>query len=170
MGCAWDQIQGPTPRQAVATGYGCYPFWLQVARESRSLTQKQAAEMAGIHLGEWRALENGTAEITAELMLRICGAEDSVLGFPLSFYRQDPHPKLTDADSMLWLCGDGVTPCDQCGKVADFLCDFPMGKGKTCDAPLCDDCRVHQGGELKDLDFCPAHALIALGMVTGPHA
>lgn len=34
------------------------------------------------------------------------------------------------------------------------LCDFPTGNGKTCDAPICDECRTHVG---KDTDYCPRH-------------
>ena len=36
-----------------------------------------------------------------------------------------------------FICGEGITPCATCGAVAEHLCDYPMGKGKTCDAPLC---------------------------------
>lgn len=34
------------------------------------------------------------------------------------------------------------------------LCDFPVGGGKTCDLPICDQCRTHIG---KDTDYCPRH-------------
>lgn len=36
-----------------------------------------------------------------------------------------------------FMCGSGITPCGVCGRPADFLCDYPSGKGKTCDLPLC---------------------------------
>ena len=48
-----------------------------------------------------------------------------------------------------------LPPACSCGFCADFLCDYPVGKGKTCDAPLCLKCRVHVGDEL---DYCKAHA------------
>lgn len=54
-------------------------------------------------------------------------------------------------------CGDAFTTksvCSRCGLYADILCDFPMGKGTTCDLPLCDDC-THRVGD--DLDLCPLH-------------
>ena len=40
-------------------------------------------------------------------------------------------------------------------ELAPFLCDHPMGNGKTCDRPLGEDCRTHVD---PDLDFCPDHA------------
>lgn len=83
-----------------------------------------------------------------------------------------------------FICGESVVNCQFCIYVADFLCDWPMGKGKTCDAPLCsehalpvtanldalrpDDLtrkRDPEAGaifdrrlaELTDLHYCPAH-------------
>lgn len=43
----------------------------------------------------------------------------------------------------------------RCGHTADFLCDKPIGRGKTCDLPLCWCCRVTIG---EDYDLCPVHA------------
>ena len=43
-----------------------------------------------------------------------------------------------------------------CGeKISAYLCDYPVGAGRTCDAPLCDDCRTNKGPEV---DYCPDHA------------
>lgn len=81
-----------------------------------------------------------------------------------------------------WICGPGVTPCSSCAYVADYLCDYPLGGGKTCDAPLCEDhalppgimvhpldditsrrmpdlaaTRQRQAQIVNDLHFCPAH-------------
>ncbi len=50
--------------------------------------------------------------------------------------------------------------CDLCGVLADALCDWPMGNGKTCDAPLCAKHRVRQG---ENVDYCPRHARMARG-------
>jgi len=52
-----------------------------------------------------------------------------------------------------------------CGRVADYLCDFPLrGKkeGQTCDKPLCVKCAklikmTAQGG----IHYCPAHQRMA---------
>lgn len=56
-----------------------------------------------------------------------------------------------------WVCGDfkadDAVPC-RCGYVSEFLCDHPMGKGKTCDLPLCEE-HAHQIGE--ELHLCEIH-------------
>ena len=72
-----------------------------------------------------------------------------------------------------------------CGVFAEYLCDYPLGKGKTCDAPLCATHAMPVGGQsaelmrphdvamrrdpqvamrfderaavLNDLHYCPAH-------------
>ena len=38
----------------------------------------------------------------------------------------------------MFLCGDFGPHCGACASVGDFLCDFPVGDGKTCDMPLCE--------------------------------
>jgi hypothetical protein len=81
------------------------------------------------------------------------------------------------------MCGDGVEAC-RCGYEAEYLCDFPMGKGKTCDAKLCESCAIpvevsgevlpdeltqrrdpearalalRRSSAISDLHYCPAHA------------
>jgi hypothetical protein len=52
-----------------------------------------------------------------------------------------------------FICGSGIQPCENCGEPSDFLCDYPVGEGKTCDLPLCRKCRTHVG----KYDFCPIH-------------
>lgn len=58
-----------------------------------------------------------------------------------------------------FLCGDGMDELSicRCGTVADYLCDAPMGEGKTCDAPLCVDCAVECDGA-DDYHLCAFHA------------
>lgn len=54
-----------------------------------------------------------------------------------------------------FMCGDGKPePLCPCWHLADILCDYPVGRGKTCDLPLCPDC-AHSIGE--DRDLCPIH-------------
>jgi hypothetical protein len=44
--------------------------------------------------------------------------------------------------------------CRVCGwRIADFLCDAPKAPPKTCDAPLCEVCRVQHGD---GVDYCPS--------------
>lgn len=67
---------------------------------------------------------------------------------------------------IMFLDGPDMVGCDTCHRCADWLCDFPLGQGETCDANLCDD-HAYPAGH--GLHFCPAHAAIAGGMVgTGP--
>lgn len=45
--------------------------------------------------------------------------------------------------------------CPFCRKrQATQLCDFPVGKGKTCDRPICKECAVVVD---PDRDHCPTH-------------
>ncbi len=47
-------------------------------------------------------------------------------------------------------------PCRSCGEPnTGLLCDYELGGGKTCDAPMCAGCRTSIG---EDLDHCPEHA------------
>lgn len=41
-----------------------------------------------------------------------------------------------------------------CGYASDFLCDYPVGNGKTCDKALCVKCRKNVGEEI---DYCACH-------------
>ncbi len=64
-----------------------------------------------------------------------------------------------------FVSGPGIEPCVVCGMPADFLCDYPVGRRRTCDQPLCEKHRIHQGAEWQDIDFCPTHVLIATGTI-----
>lgn len=55
----------------------------------------------------------------------------------------------------MFTCGDIEFPACACGHSADFLCDYPIGRGKTCDLELCGCCREAIGEEL---DLCRVHA------------
>lgn len=51
--------------------------------------------------------------------------------------------------------------CSSCGKAADFLCDYQLQGsrlGKTCDRPLCGQCRRQQPG---GKDYCRVHSDMA---------
>ena len=68
------------------------------------------------------------------------------------------------------VCGSGIKACG-CGRYAEYLCDWPLGKGKTCDAPLCEIHAISQGfgrsNQLRlfdnapdpktEIHFCPTH-------------
>lgn len=65
----------------------------------------------------------------------------------------------------MFICGTGVKACSVCGAPADYLCDYPVGKRKTCDQYLCDKHAIKQGCEWQDIHFCPTHVLIAYGLI-----
>jgi hypothetical protein len=44
--------------------------------------------------------------------------------------------------------------CPECSDVADYQCDYPVGKNKTCDRWLCD---FHANEVAPDIHYCPAH-------------
>jgi hypothetical protein len=59
-----------------------------------------------------------------------------------------------------WMCGPGVDSAwvcsiPGCEEWSEFLCDWPMGEGKTCDAPLCSKHAAQIGPEYH---LCPVHA------------
>lgn len=54
----------------------------------------------------------------------------------------------------MFICGKLGPHCAHCAAPSGFLCDYPVGKGKTCDAPLCDD---HASEIAPELHYCPGH-------------
>lgn len=54
----------------------------------------------------------------------------------------------------MFLRGDFGPHCADCGGVGDFLCDYPVGDGKTCDRSMCGD-HAHEIGI--ELHYCDAH-------------
>ncbi len=52
------------------------------------------------------------------------------------------------------ICGKLGPHCANCGDVSGFLCDYPVGKGKTCDRPVCER---HCIEVAPDLHYCTAH-------------
>lgn len=56
----------------------------------------------------------------------------------------------------LILCGNLGEKCVACGWVGEFLCDYPVGDGKTCDRSLCEE-HAHEVGP--DLHYCADHYL-----------
>lgn len=60
-------------------------------------------------------------------------------------------------DGFMWICGPAMKNapvCRECGHLAENLCDYPVGKGKTCDASICAE---HSGVAGPDLHYCPPH-------------
>lgn len=59
-----------------------------------------------------------------------------------------------DGNHVGFICGDFGEPCRECGSVADYLCDYPVGEGKTCDRPICVDHAAEVGPEIH---YCHGH-------------
>ncbi|KQP02575.1 hypothetical protein [Pseudorhodoferax sp. Leaf265] len=47
------------------------------------------------------------------------------------------HAKSHTAGQVMHICGDLGDHCADCADFGDFLCDFPVGEGATCDRPMC---------------------------------
>lgn len=75
------------------------------------------------------------------------------LEFPLPFFYRHTIP---DRRGVI-MCGPGLVPCEFCGEAADFRCDFPIGKGRTCDLPLCTEHKTHLPDVGTGIDYCPHH-------------
>ncbi len=129
--------------------------WIVVGRESRGLTVEDLARRLGAPVERIRAIEKN-APAPTERQLKLIAYN---LNLPVHFFTR---PTLRhEPECNRWIHGDGVVMCASCLYIADYLCDFPMGKGQTCDAPLCEE---HANVHDKDLHFCPQHEVIATKM------
>ena len=46
------------------------------------------------------------------------------------------------------------SPCFACADAGDYLCDYPVGKDKTCNRALCEQ---HRHSVAPELDYCDLH-------------
>lgn len=55
-----------------------------------------------------------------------------------------------------FLCGNLGDHCssEKCADVSGFLCDYPVGEGKTCDLPLCES---HAYEVAPNIHYCYGH-------------
>ena len=121
---------------------------LHMARESEGFTLEELAEKTGIRRDHLVEIEEGLCQPTQYEVSCIMG---HITGFLESFYHFETFIK--DKPCVIFVCGEGITACSNCGQVSEFLCDYPVGEGKTCDLPICKQCRTHVG----KYDFCPVH-------------
>ena len=62
--------------------------------------------------------------------------------------------KQQNVGGTMFMCGDLGSHCADCNGFGDFLCDYPVGHGKTCDRPMCD----YHGHEIApELHYCESH-------------
>lgn len=57
-------------------------------------------------------------------------------------------------DGRMFMCGNLGPHCAECADVSDYLCDYPVGRKKTCDRNLCE---VHANEIAPNLHYCAAH-------------
>lgn len=171
MGCALIP-----PRRRIGKNYpnGFNPDQIMAAREVRGKSRRDIVRdvidrAIGLSVETLAEIEAGRLAPTAEQVCAIA----MITGLPLAFFRRPARETAEIGEAPMWICGRGgkidVQGCHRCTYVADYLCDFPVGGGKTCDLPICEKHRIRQGGEMGDIDYCPQHALIALGMVNTQH-
>ena len=57
---------------------------------------------------------------------------------------------------LLFMCGANSDDihCSNCADVGDYLCDYPIGDGKTCDRGMCD---AHRHNVAPEVDYCALH-------------
>lgn len=56
--------------------------------------------------------------------------------------------------ALMHINGDLGPHCTECAAPSENLCDYPVGDGKTCDRPLCDE---HSKGVASDTHYCRDH-------------
>lgn len=64
------------------------------------------------------------------------------------------HLNLGDGMQAIVCGGRRVHTC-ACGRPSTKLCDWKIGRGRTCDKRLCDECAYSPAPEK---DLCPTHA------------
>lgn len=75
------------------------------------------------------------------------------IGFNAS-YKKYKEIKSREPIGTIFVCGDLGEHCADCSDLGTLLCDYPVGDGKTCDRPMCEE-HAHEIGH--ELHYCEAH-------------
>jgi len=121
---------------------------LRMARESEGFTLEELASKTKIRRDHLLEIEEGLCQPTQYEVHQIM---EYITGCLEGFYHFETFTK--DKPDMVFVCGKGIRSCDNCGQLSEYLCDYPVGEGKTCDLAICKQCRIHIG----KYDFCPVH-------------
>ena len=150
MGCAFEYIKSGVKHDGngVTIKGDFNGELLKIARESRGFSVEDLSSKTGIRVQHIMELEVGLCKPNEYELSSLIDFLEMPSAF---FYRVT---ELYEVPNPIILCGKGIVPCDNCGSVADYLCDYPVGDGKTCGMRICDDCRIHIG----KYDFCPIHS------------
>jgi len=103
-------------------------------------TAGQLEAMAGIHDTDGRPVQAEWYRMAAR-RLRRSGLDRPTAPMSGPIYMHATGPR------------DPTMVCP-CGHLAEYLCDEPLGGGRTCDGPMCRCCRTPIGDEL---DRCRFH-------------
>lgn len=121
---------------------------LRMALEFAGYNIEEFAERTGKRYNHWLEIIEGLKQPTDYDISCIL---EHITSFLIGFYYFETYIK--DTPDKIFVCGKGIRPCANCGQVSDYLCDYPIGEGKICDLPICQQCRTHIG----KYDFCPIH-------------
>ena len=69
-------------------------------------------------------------------------------------YQQYSAAKNYTGEAQMFICGDLGEHCADCAGVAEFLCDYPVGDGKTCDRKIC---HSHAKEVSPEIHYCEQH-------------
>lgn len=122
---------------------------LRFARQFEGLSLECLAKQLGIRHDHLLEIEECLCQPSQYEVHRIM---EIITAFTDGFYHFETYTK--ENPDAVFVCGKGIQPCANCGQLADFLCDYPIGGAKTCDLPICHQCRIHIG----KYDFCPIHS------------
>lgn len=127
---------------------------VRLAREARGMTEAALAREIGTTAKRIIEIERSREMPDSRLLGKIADATN----YPLSFFEQ----VIAAEDGPTIMCGErdkSFAACVGCGCLAEYLCDYPMGGGKTCDAPLCLDHAMKPGQFLPPVDDVSARLL-----------
>lgn len=151
----WLHLRGVLMGVAKIRDRGRFGFGGNVreGREGRGITRADLAKKMNWRENYVRAMEENRYQPSQQDFERL----QFVLGYPAGFFYRPDSPPGTFEPLMHH---EDIEHCNRCIYVAEYLCDYPMGKGKTCDLPLCDEHAIQQGAEWQDMHFCPQHVVI----------
>lgn len=103
----------------------CVPY------RSKPMSLREAKLAAGFALGGFLPRKRCRTQAEQEAQEKRLRAEEDRL-----------EAEIIGGDIDGFLCASDIKKTDlcwACGYIADLLCDYPMGRGKTCDLALCDE-------------------------------
>jgi transcriptional regulator with XRE-family HTH domain len=146
MGCAYTLDTIGINHNAMRSTFN--GIMLTLARQSRGYELEKFADKIDIRPHHLLEIEECMYQPTQYVIDKLV----KYLDYPVAFFYQVTFIK--EQPDKVIICGDGIQPCSFCGQVSEYLCDYPLGAGKTCSANICPQCRTHDG----KYDYCPQHS------------